>query len=71
LSIWPKIEHKPKQVPGETFMCLLGGSENFRVISSVFKQNLYSGVYDDLLPTEIPEDVDLFNVNESKYPLLG
>lgn len=52
-------------------MCLLEGTENFRVISSVFKQNLYSGVYDDLLPSEVPEDINLFMVNEQKYPLLG
>jgi hypothetical protein len=70
LSIWPPIEHKPKQVQGETFMCLLDGQESFRLVSSVFKQNLYSGVYDDLPPTEIPEDIDLFAVNEAKYPLL-
>lgn len=32
---------------------------------------MYSGVYDDLMPTQIPDDIDLFNVNEEKYPLLA
>jgi hypothetical protein len=53
------------------FKCLLDGEENFRLISSVFKQNMYSGVYDDIMPKEIPDDIDLFNINEDKYPLLG
>ena len=70
LSIWPPVEHKPKQVKGETFMCLLNGEESFRLISSVFKQNLYSGVYDDLPPADIPDDINFFQLNEQKYPLL-
>jgi hypothetical protein len=51
-------------------MCVLEGSEEFRLISSVFKQNLYSGVYDDIAPTEIPDDINLFAVDGDKYPLL-
>ena len=41
------------------------------MLSPVFKQNLYSGVYDDLLPSEVPEDIDLYSPNTSKYPLLA
>ena len=52
-------------------MCLVEGEEEFKLVSAVFKQNLYSGVYDDLLPSEIPEDIDFFNVNKDKYPLLA
>lgn len=39
-------------------------------MSGIFKQNLYSGVYQDLNPRTIPEDMDLFHVNGNKYPLL-
>lgn len=39
-------------------------------MSPVFKQNLYSGVDDKLLPTEIPPDINLFAINGEKYPLL-
>lgn len=31
---------------------------------------MYSGVYDDLPPADIPEDLSLFAVDEQKYPLL-
>lgn len=71
LSVWPPVDHRPKQAQGEVFMCVIEGAEEFRLVSSVFKQNLYSGVYDDIAPTEIPEDINLFKVDTSKYPLLG
>jgi hypothetical protein len=71
LSIWPPIQHVTKSVLGETFMCVLDGSEEFRLMSPVFKQNLYSGVYDDLKPTDVPQDINLFHVNKDKYPLLA
>jgi len=32
---------------------------------------MYSGVFEDLAPHEIPEDISLFKVNATKYPLLG
>lgn len=70
LTIWPQINRKPRQVVTENFMCLLSGVEEFKMISGVFKQNLYSGVYDDLMPGEIPEDIDFFSPIQDKYPLL-
>jgi len=31
---------------------------------------LYSGVYDDIKPFEIPDDINLYKIDEAKYPLL-
>jgi hypothetical protein len=39
-------------------------------MSPVFSQHLYQGVFDDLNPSAIPDDIDLFNINQTKYPLL-
>jgi hypothetical protein len=68
--MWPKFERKPVQDDNEVFVCAVDGTEEFRLVSGIFKQNLYSGVYQDLNPRAIPEDLNLFDVDEYKYPLL-
>ena len=55
----------------ERFVCVLDGSEDFRLISPAFRQNLYSGVYDDLHPTALPKDITFFTVDAEKYPLMA
>ena len=71
LSIFPiKIKRKPNKEDLERFICVLEGKESFKMIHPVFKENVYQGVYDDLHPEDIPTDIDLFNVDAEKYPLL-
>ncbi len=49
-------------------MCVISGIEEFRLVSPVYKQNIYSGVLEELRPTETP--LDFFsNVNETQFPL--
>jgi len=33
------------------------------MLSPVFKQNIYQGVYDYIHPEDIPSDIDLFNID--------
>ena len=54
----------------EKFICCLDGHEMFKLVSPAFRQNLYSGVYDDLHPTSLPDDITLFEVDAQKYPLM-
>ena len=70
LSIWPQFEHRPAMMNGESWHCVLDGTEKVRMISPVFNQNLYQNVYEDLPPTELPEDISLFKVKAEKFPLL-
>ena len=70
LSIWPQFEHKPKQLEGESWHCVLDGREKIRLMSPVFSQNLYQGVYEHYEPQALPNELDLFNVDEEKFPLL-
>ena len=51
---------------------MLDGTMTFALVSPVFKQNLYNGVYDDLEPDVIPHEIDFFNLHASydKYPFL-
>ena len=37
---------------------MLQGKERFRMVSAIFKQNMYSGIYEDLDPLETP--INLF-----------
>lgn len=70
LSVWERFEREPFLSEKERFVCVLDGTEEFRIVSSAFRQNLYSGVYDDLHPTALPEDITLFEINAEKYPLM-
>jgi hypothetical protein len=40
-------------------MCVVRGEETFRVVSPVYKQNIYTGVFDEYGQDSSP--VDLFN----------
>ena len=63
LSIWPKFEHRPLMIEGESWHCILDGTEKIRLISPAFSQNMYQNVYQDLPPMEIPKDLDLFRID--------
>ena len=41
------------------------------MMSPVFKENMYQGVYNDIHPEDIPDDIDLFNIDSEKHPLLA
>ena len=70
LSIWPKFEHKPVMMQGESWHCVIDGREKMRLMSPVFNQNLYQNVYEDVEPHTLPEALDLFKIDAEKFPLL-
>ena len=45
-------------------ICVITGSEKFRMVSGIFKQNMYSGVYEDLDPLDTPNN--LFETDPKK-----
>ena len=61
---------RPRQAFQEQFICLADGSLTVKLLSPVFSQNMYQGVYEDLNPQEVPEDISMFEMNPFKYPLL-
>jgi len=72
LSIYPvKIKRKPGSEPMERFICVLAGEESLKMLSPVFKQNIYQGVYDYIHPEDIPSDIDMFNIDTTQFPLLA
>jgi hypothetical protein len=52
-------------------MCLVDGTLNLKMMSPVFGQNCYQGVFEDLNPAELPEDISFFQDMPDKYPLLS
>ena len=60
----------------ELYICVVKGSEKFRLVSAMYRQNMYAGGrdYGELAPTEIPFSLFDFDAtggmrDEEKYPL--
>ena len=69
ITVWPSFQGRQPDVRDrERYFCVIKGREEFRLVSPIYKQNIYSGVLEELSPVETPinffETVDL-----TKYPL--
>lgn len=62
----------PKQHSSEIYACVTQGMEVYRLVSPIFKQNMYSGVREELKPNVSPVDLFHKNVEENliTFPLL-
>ena len=70
LTIWPNFVRKPEFKDRERYYCVIQGKEEFRMVSPIYKQNIYSGVLEEYAPEETP--LDFFNnVNRTQYPLFS
>ena len=61
LTLWDSFKRHPKFNNKERVVCMIHGTERFRLVSAIFKQNMYSGVYDDLDPLWTP--INLFETD--------
>jgi hypothetical protein len=61
LTIWSEFERKPTFNHKEVLVCMISGYEKFRLVNAIFKQNMYSGVFEDLDPLETP--INLFETD--------
>ena len=64
LTYWGEFKRKPLFNHDERVVCVVQGKEKFRMVSSIFKQNMYSGVYEDLDPLDTP--INLFETDLAK-----
>ena len=58
------FKRKPVFNHREKLVCVLHGVETFRMVSVIFKQNMYSGVFMDMDPLETP--INLFETDAEK-----
>jgi hypothetical protein len=57
LTVWPTFSgRRPEVRDRERYFCVVRGREEFRLVSPVYKQNIYSGVLENLSPNESPVD---------------
>ena len=61
LTMWQDFDRRPRFNHKERLICLISGKEKFRLINAIYKQNMYSGVYEDLSPLETP--INLFETD--------
>ena len=63
------INRRPEVSERERYYCVVKGEEEFRIVSPVYKQNIYSGVLEELQPNESPIDFFSNDIDTSKFPL--
>ena len=59
ITIWKPFIRTPEYKERDRYYCVVSGLEEFRLVSPIYKQNIYSGVLEELDPTETP--LDFFN----------
>lgn len=59
--MWSEFNRRPKFNLKERYVCVVGGTEKFRMVNAIFKQNMYSGVFESLSPLETP--INLFETD--------
>lgn len=64
--MWSDFQRKPKKQFYESVICVVKGQEEFRVVSPIFRKNIYVGVNETLAKYETP--INFFNPNVKKYP---
>lgn len=70
LTITPTTTgRKPEVKDRERYYCVVKGKEEYRLVSPVYKQNIYSGVLEQLSPNESPLDFFDMTLNATQYPL--
>lgn len=61
LTIWKDFIRKAEYKDREIYTCVVDGRETFILVSPIYKQNIYSGVYEEYAPDETP--INFFDVN--------
>jgi len=65
---WSEFEgRKSKRLDYEQHVCVYHGKERFRLVSPIFRKNLYVNSFDNYPRGQSP--VDFFDVDLKKYPL--
>ena len=68
LTIWEDFIRFPRHSHVENLFCVIQGTEVFKVVSPIYKQNIYTGVFDEYGFDSSP--VDLFNPDYDMFPLM-
>ena len=61
LTVWNQFTRVPKKIENDQYVCILKGEEIFRLVSPIFRQNIYVGVFENLPPEDTP--LNFFDVD--------
>lgn len=64
---WQNFQRMPKKLWNENYICVLYGKERFRMVSPIYRENIYVGLYEQLDQDETP--VDFFNLRFDLFPM--
>ena len=65
---WRSFDNRrARRLNYEQHICVFSGAEEFRLVSPIYKKNLYVNVFEQYHPEETP--VDFFDPRPRKYPL--
>ena len=65
---WSSFDgRKARRMEYEQHICVYQGTEKFRLVSPIYRKNLYVNVFDDQHNNTTP--VDFFNVDLKQFPL--
>ncbi len=54
LTMWLDFPRKPEYKERERYFCVLNGNEKFKLVSPIYKHEIYSGVLERYPPNETP-----------------
>ena len=64
---WADFNRRPKKLVHEQYICVLKGQENYKLVSPIFRKNIYVGVLEKFKQHETP--MDFFTWNPRKWRL--
>ena len=68
MTIWPNFKRVPKKLEGENYICVMKGREKFRLVSPIFRKNIYVNTLENINLPPWQSPVDFFNPDKVKYP---
>lgn len=68
ITIWTDFTRRPRKLINESYICVLKGEEQLRMVSPIFRKNIYVGVFEgkNLRPDQTP--LNFFDIDKEKYP---
>ena len=63
---WKDFKRKPLYEVHESHICVLKGTEEFKMVSPIFREQIYAGVDESINEMEVP--VDFFDIRYEVFP---
>ena len=66
ISIWSDFIRRPRKLSTENYICVVKGQEQFKIVSPIFRKNLYVGVLEKYALDESP--LSFISVDYKRFP---